>query len=113
VAQDEHETAKQAKQFEAGATFDGEGGLSINDRGVAVIRPARTRHGPRKSWREEFVQLAIQAMQGANPDQDQNQSQLYRDVNGWLQNDPDWRARFGSKQVSRQTVRRALKTVRP
>jgi hypothetical protein len=74
-----HEPTKQAQQLQSGsATFAGAGGVRVE---TAVIRPARTRHGPRQSWCVEFVQLAIQTMQGANPPQRQNQSKLHRDVN--------------------------------
>jgi hypothetical protein len=81
--------------------------------GIAVIKPARTRHGPRKRGPIEYAQLAIQAMQGVDPSPRQNQHQLHRKVNAWLQKYPDWYAHFGAKkQVSRLTVRRALESIR-
>lgn len=80
---------------------------------IAVIRPARHKHGRREKWRElEFAQLAIQALQGANPSKYQDLKELTREVNEWLQNNPEWlSSRLG--KVSKPTVERALKTVCP
>jgi hypothetical protein len=99
VAEDKRETNRPTLHVEVG--------------NIAVIRPARTRHGPRKNWREdEFAQLAIQALQGANPPKHQNYSKLHHDVNEWLRGNPDWRSR-GYGEISRSAVLRALAKVHP
>jgi hypothetical protein len=100
----EHPTRKTS------ITVDAKTSIAVD---AAVIRPASTKHGPRQNWRElEFAQLAIQALRGSNPPKHQDYSKLTRDVNEWLQNDPDWRAR-GFGEISRPTVLRALKKVFP
>jgi hypothetical protein len=110
VAKDKRETTRQAARLQSGGAFDGAGDIKVE---AAIIRPARTRHGPRKNWREdEFAQLAIQALQGANPPQHQNYAKLHRDVNEWLRGNPDWRSR-GFGEISRSAVLRALAKVHP
>jgi hypothetical protein len=105
------EPTRQAQRLQSSsATFAGAGGVGVD---TAVIRPARTKHGPRGKWRElEFAQLAIQALQGANPSKHQDYKKLTVEVNEWLQKNPEWlSSRLG--KVSKPTVERALKTVRP
>ena len=100
-------TGQGTKHEEAAATLEGRGGGTID---VIVIRTGKTKHGPRGNWRElEFAQLAIQSLHGAPPPKHLDRSKLTRDVNAWLKNNPDWD--YG--EISRPTVPRALKKVRP
>jgi hypothetical protein len=95
-----HEPTRQALRIEVGNT--------------AVIRPARTKHGPRQSWGAlEFAQLAIQALYGANPPKHRDRNLLTDEVNEWLRNDPDWRSTGRHGGISQPTILRALKMVRP
>lgn len=62
------EPATPTEKHEGAVSLGGTGGVLIDEKGIAVIRPAKTKHGPRKDWREfEFAQLAIQALYGATP----------------------------------------------
>jgi len=100
-------TGQEAKHEETTATLEGRGGGTID---VVAIRTGKTKHGPRGHWRElEFAQLAIQSLHGAPPPKHLDQSKLTRDVNAWLKNNPDWD--YG--EISRPTVVRALRKVRP
>jgi hypothetical protein len=89
------------------------GELEVKDGGIAVIRPGKTRHGPQGHWRQfEFAQWAIQVIYGASPPQHLNRTQLARDVNDWLQKQAEFKS-ADLTEISRITVWRALKTVRP
>jgi hypothetical protein len=87
--------------------------LKTDDKDVAIIRPAKTKYGRRRNWREfEFAQLAIQSLYGANPPRILDHSKLTRDVNAWLRGNVDWQS-SGYGMISRPTVLRALKAVFP
>jgi hypothetical protein len=78
-----------------------------------IIRPAKTKYGPRSArWRElEYTQAAIGALfSGGPPPPHVNHSSLTNAINGLLAQDPQWRASgYGrSGKVSRMTVIRAL-----
>jgi hypothetical protein len=104
---------KAGQQHQAEASLDGTAAFIIEDKGIAIIRPAKTRHGPRRRLRKlEFAQLAIQALYGVHPPRNINGSRLARDVNDWLRKDPSYRA-TGLGRISRLTILRALKTVAP
>ena len=98
-------------------SLGGRGEFLIDEKGIAVIRPPKTKHGPRKNWREiEFAQLAIQALYGATPPKVLNGTKLTRRINDWLKDNPDWRSSgYGNQdgEISKRTVLRALKKVFP
>jgi hypothetical protein len=87
--------------------------FTVDEKGFAVIRPAKTRHGPRGSKGPiEWAQRAIQFLYGANPPKDIPRAKLVREVRAFLDRDPGWRA-LGLEPVSRSTVIRALETIKP
>jgi hypothetical protein len=105
--------APKLARVECAASFGGKGELRIDEKGIAVIRPAKTKHGLREHWRElEFAQLAIQALHGARPSKHLNLTKLWRDGNAWLQSNPEYLSADLGK-ISPQTFRRALKQVVP
>jgi hypothetical protein len=69
----------RGKQHQDSASPSVTARFDINEKEIAVIRPGRTKHGPRGNWRElEFAQLAIQSLHGARP-RHLNRSQLVRE----------------------------------
>ena len=113
---------KGEPQQGAVSPLSGTGGLDVNERGIAVIRAGKTRHGPRGHWRQsEFAQLAIQSLYGALPPRHLNRNQLMRDVNEWLQNECiDYKSSGLGKKMSGEireipyrTIVRALRKVFP
>jgi len=74
-----------------------------------VVRPGKTRYGPRKHWKEiEYAQAAIGLIcEGALPPPNVDHSKLTRHVNRVLQDDPEYRASCIG-EIDRMTVIRAL-----
>jgi hypothetical protein len=86
---------------------------------LAVIRPGKARHGLRpRMGKIEIAQLAIQDLYPAGPPEHFNLAQLTREVNAWLKDHPEHHAAVASKlswgvpSISRETVLRALETIR-
>ena len=76
-----------------------------------VIRARKTRYGPKPEWgRIHFAQATILDIYPAGPPRNVNLSQLTREVNAKLSQNPEWRAGHGKKgNLFRQTVWRAWK----
>jgi hypothetical protein len=90
--------------------------FTVDEKRFAVIRPLEAPHvGKRVRWRQhEYVQLAVQVVCGCSPREDINQSELTERVNAWLAQDAGYQALpIKNKKVSRWTVRRVLKMMRP
>jgi hypothetical protein len=74
-----------------------------------LVRPGKTKHNsPRRRWAQwEYAQVAIQSLCGPNPSSNIDQSQLTRDVDGWLKRNSDYHStRRGP--ISRNVVIRVL-----
>jgi hypothetical protein len=83
--------------------------LEIDENKIFVIRAGKTKHGPRGHWREwEYAQLAIQTLTGACPPKNIDRSKLTRDVNDWLDRNPEYRS-TGLGAISRRVILRVLK----
>jgi hypothetical protein len=94
---------------QAGAQLAGEGRGVFN---AYVIRAGQTKHGARTEFGQaEFVQTAIADLFPNGLPKHVNHSGLFRDVEGSLNRNPDYRA-AGHRSLHRTTVLRVLRTMR-
>ncbi len=78
---------------------------------VFEIRAGKTKHGPRRHWREwEYAQFAIRMLYEPLPPKNIDRSKLTRDVNDWLRRSSDFQS-TGLGPISRKTVLRVLEAL--
>jgi hypothetical protein len=99
---------RQASPHQAAAVFASSGHLTAN---AYVIRPGKTKYGPRNRGKREYAQGAIAALFPVVLPKHISYSALHRKVNEELRRNPEYLA-VGFGELSRQTVMRALQTLR-
>jgi hypothetical protein len=88
---------------------DGGPRLKIDEDKIFEIHAGKSKHGPRKHWREwEYAQVAVQSLYGTHPPKNIDRSKLTRDVNDWLNRNTDYRS-TGLGAISRNVILRVLK----
>jgi hypothetical protein len=101
--------ATAGRQLEAAALL-GSAGARL------TVREAVVRGKPHDNWREdEFAQIALQNVYGANPPKHIKRSAMLKKMNDWLAHDPAWKdSGYGKDgKISLRTMLRALKKVTP